>query len=230
MPRLDPAFCHTQLLSILAVNLTHTSVRDAFTAFHFQHRDRFLDMPASTRHHHAFPGGYTVHIFEVTRNLLQLMEKFPSDAFTRQDAVIAAYVHDLDKLFWRYERDLDPPSEAQVKYAVSLGIKTEGETKKTLSQLIDAKKNGQLPPELSRHTRRKDCPFMDDSAAVATLMLEHGLPGWNVNVASAVSLHHGGWAPVAKNDSGHNPFPPLAVLLHTADLISAQMQNGEVSA
>ena len=212
----------------LSNNLTG-AVRDTFLSFHVKHRDAFLEMPAAIKHHHATVGGYAVHICEVTDNLLKLLTAFGETGFTRQDAVVAAYVHDLDKLFWRYQRDAEPPTDAQVKFASSLGLQvTAMDSKSTLSQRIDAKKNDKPldTSAMAYHTRRDDCPTMDDSAAVATLMIEHQLPGWNRAVAEAVSLHHGGWAPLAQA-GGLGKFPPLATLLHAADLISANVQNGE---
>lgn len=229
MSKKNPEQSFQNLLEILTLALPD-GMRETYIAFHAKHRDLFLDMPASTKHHHSFVGGYVVHIDEVVSNLLQLIAVFPSPKFTKTQAVLAAYLHDLDKLFWRYERDKEKPSDAQIKYARDLGIRTEGESKTTITQLIDAKKSGKpLDPEaIARHAARKDYPFMDDSAAVVTLMLEHGLPGWDKTIAEAISLHHGGWAPVARVDTKHGAFPPLAVLLHSADMISAQMQNGEV--
>ena len=227
MPKKNPETCHQNLLTILAT--LPEDIRGAYVAFHVKHKALFLEMPASVKAHHAFVGGYAVHIEEVVTNLLKLCELFPSPTFTRTQAIIAAYLHDLDKLFWRYERDGEPPSEAQVKYAISLGIDVKGETKNTLSQRIDAAKNKKPldPASISYHTTKKNMPFMDDSAAVVTLMLEHRLPGWDCLIGEAISLHHGGWAPVARADTKHRSFPPLAVLLHSADLISAQNQNGD---
>jgi hypothetical protein len=228
MSKKSPLSCYEALLSLLLQNL-EGAVRDNYASFHCVHKDLFLDMPASTKHHHSFVGGYAVHIHEVMDNLLRLVQTFGAKGFTKQDAVVSAYVHDLDKLFWRYQRDPEAPTDAQLNYARSLGIKIEGQSKTIISQQIDAKKNGKVfnIDEVPQHVARQDYPFMDDSAAVATLMQEHKLPGWNRVVAEAVSLHHGGWAPLAKADTKHAAFPPLAVLLHSADLISAQIQNGE---
>lgn len=228
MPKKSPLTCYENLLSLLLQNL-EGDVREAYASFHCVHKDLFVEMPASTKYHHSFRGGYAVHIHEVVENLLLQIQTFGMKGFTRQDAVVAAYVHDLDKLFWRYQRDPEAPSDAQINYARSLGIKIEGQSKTVISQQIDAKKNGKPfnIDEVAQHSARPDYPFMDDSAAVSILMQEHNLPGWNLQVAQAVSLHHGGWAPLAKADTKHAAFPALAVLLHSADLISAQIQNGD---
>lgn len=228
--KIKPSLAHSLLAELLSKNLSG----DVYRQFHERHRDLMLEMPASVNRHHSFTGGYAVHIFEVVRNILSRLDSavFPvaDKKPARETAVIAAYVHDLDKLFWRYTREIEPPTAAQVNYARSLGIAIlTQDTKATLSCKIDAiKSNRPLPniDELPLHTYRKDEPSADDSGAVLFLCQEHGLPGITREVLNAVSLHHGGWAPLARASS-HLVLTPLAVLLHAADQESAVIQNGE---
>jgi hypothetical protein len=223
---------HTKLGQLLA--RLPAPLAGTYFAFHQKHQAAMLAMPASVSKHHAWSGGYAVHIYEVTRNLVSRWEtavfpegKKPGIAAT----IIAAYIHDLDKLFWRYEVDTEKPTQAQADYARKLGIPYwEHETKSTISKKIDAAKNGLPPPavaDLSVHCYRKDTLAMDDAAAVACLTMEHQLPGITPEIMHAVSLHHGGWAPLAK--AGTVTMQPLAVLLHAADMESSQIQNGETA-
>lgn len=233
MTKITPHRAHQELGELL-YKIPDAECMQAYSDFHVEYADEMLKMPASVSKHHSLSGGYVVHIYEVTRNLVSRLETgvFPSG--TRPElgaAIIAAYIHDLDKLFWRYEVDTEPPTDAQRKYAMSLpGLTiTASDTKTTLSKKIDAAKNHRpqpKPEELSIHRYRQDCLSMDDAAAVACLVAEHKLPGVTPEVMHAVSLHHGGWAPLAQT-SGHIVLRPLAVLLHAADMESSQIQNGE---
>ncbi len=230
--KLTPEQAHHELGALL--NQLGPALAPIYLAFHTKHKVLMCDMPASVNKHHSFPGGYVVHVYEVVRNLVSRLEtvKAPANKLPGlAEAIIAAYVHDLDKLFWRYERDTEPPTAAQSGYARSLGIPLwEHETKATISKKIDAAKSGRpapAPSELSVHAYRKDCPAADDSGAVMFLCQEHGLLGVTRNVLHAVSLHHGGWAPLAKTSTNLD-LGPLAVLLHAADMESAQIQNGEI--
>jgi hypothetical protein len=228
--KITPDYAHTQIAQMLA--RLPVEIAGTYRLFHDRHRELMLQMPASVGRHHSFPGGYAVHIYEVMRNILALREflVFPGDKQpTVGDAIIVAYIHDLDKLFWRYEIDTEKPTPAQASYARSLGIPPwEHETKATISKKIDAAKNNLPAPtgaELSVHRYRKDCLSMDDGAAVACLVSEHALPGVTREIFHAVCLTHGGWSPLAK--VGSVTLTPLATIAHAADLASANIQGGE---
>ncbi len=57
---------------------------------------------------------------------------------------------------------------------------------------------------------------------------QHGLMGpVTADVVHAISMHHGGWAPLARAENQLR-LSPLATILHAADLMSASAQNGDV--
>lgn len=63
---------------------------------------RFWTMPASARHHHAFPGGLAVHSLEVARDLAS---QAALGSFERDLCVAAGLLHDIGKL-WSYTPDM----------------------------------------------------------------------------------------------------------------------------
>lgn len=205
-----------------------------YCAFHEKHKAQFLEMPASIKGHHSFVGGYAVHLCEVVTNLVRLVRAdiYPSaKRVNLGEAIIAAYIHDLDKLLMRYVRDTDGPTDPQRKKALMEGIKlAPDETKASLSKKIDAAVNGKPMPsdaELPRHIFNPAMPAVDDSAAVLFLCNQHALPGITWDIVHAVSLHHGGYSPLART-TPYLEVSPLGLLLHAADQISAGIQQGDV--
>ena len=205
-------------------------VQAAYLKFHAEHREAFLDTPASIAMHHAYPGGYSVHLAELAINMRVLAGGIPLPEinYTRDDAITSVYVHDLDKLLYRYERDTEPPTYPQKKKAQDMGIRIlSSDTKSTISAKIDAQLNGKQIEEarLSRHKYRKAALAFEDGAIVSALCHEHGLP-LSLMALHAVCVHHGGWAPLAQQKNVE--IQPLGALLHAADLISSQVQRGDV--
>lgn len=73
------------------------------------HRDRevcarYWVMPASARHHHAFPGGLAAHSLEVARDLASQSTLADHE---RELAIAAGLLHDMGKV-WSYTRDMFP--------------------------------------------------------------------------------------------------------------------------
>lgn len=230
VPKLSPAEAYQALFEPLELIGAHS---DAYYTFHQKHEKLFLGMPASIKGHHCFPGGYAVHICEVVTTLVRLVRADMYPAARRVDlgqAIIAAYIHDLDKLLIRYVRDTKTPSEAQRKKAFYEKVPVApNETMASLSVKIDAAVNGHPMPsdaELPRHGFNPAFPAVDDSAAVMFLCLQHGLPGVTWDIVHAVSLHHGGYSALART-SPYVKASPLALLLHAADQISAGIQMGD---
>lgn len=230
-PKLTPAEAYQALFEPLELIGEHS---EAYCAFHEKQQAAFLEMPASIKAHHCWPGAYAVHICEVVTNLVRLVRADIYPAARRVnlgEAIIAAYIHDLDKLLVRYVRDTKGPTEPQRKKAFHEGIKvTPDETLASLSKKIDAAVSGQpIPPdaELPRHVFNPAFPTVEDGAAVMFLCAQHGLPGITWDIVHAVSLHHGGYSALARSTPYVNASP-LALLLHAADQISAGIQKGDV--
>ncbi len=229
--KITPALAWDGIRKILE-EIPEESIRTAYLAFHDKYRELALVTPGSVRTHHAWPGGYAVHIYEVMTNIrttgpLLRLPKPPG--FTKTDSICASYIHDGDKLVYRYELDDEPPSWAQTKLAGELGLQwAEGTSKSALSDMIDASKKGAPldPARVRRHRYREDALDFDDSAIVMKICHDHGLELSHVAL-HAICLHHGGWAYLARGDNKARPTC-LAVLLHAADLLSARVQLGDV--
>lgn len=222
---------HYDLLRLELLMIKDDAAREAYVNFHCAQRDRYLTEPASIRAHHNWPGGYSTHIWEVVRNLrlhLSVVQLPVPVSFTGDDAIIAAYIHDLDKLLYRYELDPEKPSPAQQKYARDLGIADDPlETKSTISAKIDAIKTGVAldHARIPRHRYREDALSFEDGAIVMKLCCDHGLPV-SLPALHAVCVHHGGFSALAADKRGRMQMSDLGVLLHSADLLSASAQKG----
>ena len=230
-PKMPPIDAYEALFESLELIGEHSN---AYCNFHEKQKAAFLEMPASIKGHHCFPGGYAVHLCEVVTNLVRLVRADIYPAAKRVnlgEAIIAGYIHDLDKLLMRYVRDTDKPTDPQRKKALMEGIQmAPDETKASLSKKIDAAVTGKPLPndtELPRHVFNPAMPAVDDSAAVMFLCNQHGLPGITWDIVHAVSLHHGGYSSLART-SPYVEASPLALLLHAADQISAGIQQGDV--
>jgi hypothetical protein len=209
------------------------ATRDAYLAFHRAHRAQALVTPAAVSAHHAFPGGYPIHIREVMSNLRVLVSSSEITnrrdlGFGADDAITAAYVHDLDKLLYRYELDPEKPTHPQIELARRLGINISPmETKATISEKIDATKTGRVvdDAQLPRHRYREAALEFEDGAIVCQLCWKHGLTLSDITL-HAVCVHHGGWSPLART-TPRLQMQPLGALLHVADLLSSTVQRGE---
>lgn len=205
-------------------------VRGAYLDFHEEHVDKFLLYPAAISHHHNYPGGYAVHVAEVMDNLGRICKGLllPDLKCTKDDLIISAYIHDLDKLLYRYEiEEAVAPSDKQRDYAARLGIvNPEQFTAKTISLAIDAAIAKQpIPYDKANVPTFKHAEGLEfeDGAIVMYLCSEYKLP---VSLAAlhAVCVHHGGWSELVKGRP-KTKMSELGVLLHTADLISAKVQH-----
>jgi len=172
----------------------------------------FDKLPASTRYHHSWEGGYLQHVFEV----MTYAEQFaPDDAdFDLPQLIFLAYIHDLDKVY-RYKYDTDPPSDKQISYARSLGCGIKPQySKSVVSTMIDNAKNNTNKP--IRPFTFVDKPRCDESAKVVQLLMLESICLSDEEL-HALAAHHGGW-----NNAGINAgdMTETACLLHCADLVS----------
>jgi hypothetical protein len=207
--------------------------KKACLAFYAKYEALFNEMPASAYYHHSFVGGYGRHICEVMNNVVSLMtniDMMEKVDFTLDDGIIGGFMHDADKLFYRYELDTEKPSDGQVKYAQGLGVVIEAhESKTSISAKIDAAKSGKpLDPLEIHYFKNKDEGYdFDDGAIVCRICYEHGIK-LSESALAAICHHHGGWAPVLKSN-GKAQICKLGVILHCADLWSSHLQNGRTT-
>jgi hypothetical protein len=211
-----------KIINLINVKIINTELQKKLLLMCSGMKDEMLKWPASVRHHHAFRGGYVVHVSEVMTNIMNIMSLFNWIDTTVDESLSIAFVHDVDKLK-RYEVDSEEPSPAQLNYAQRLGIKpSPGETKSSISKKIDAKKSG-LDPDM---VQIEDCfayrdrfgvnPVGEVVAICAAYNIE-----FTEKMLNAVTYHHGGWSDdiVARPHLDHN-ISNLGILLHMADLAS----------
>lgn len=64
-------------------------------------KEKMLEMPASTKYHHAYVGGYHDHVQQVMyygMRVYKIMDKTAKVTCTLDDVIMATFIHDLDKL------------------------------------------------------------------------------------------------------------------------------------
>jgi hypothetical protein len=202
--------------------------RKALETFHAKHQKALELMPASLHYHHQWAGGYQTHVLEVCNNALTIHEHVPIPLakYTLDDLIVAAYFHDVDKLFYRFALDRDPPTPKQVEYAKALGITiSPNECKTSISKKIELKRAGQPinESEMPFFVYRTDVPSFTPAAMVCRICYENGIP-LSDQALHAIQWHEGGWSP---GMNSHVKLESLAALIHAADLLSAFGQNGQ---
>jgi 3'-5' exoribonuclease len=102
--RFDPQTLFTELLAIAKNEIKKSDLRDLVVSLLEENREPLLSLPAATRNHHCFVGGYLEHVLSVTRTCVILADKYDAyypDLKPRldRDLVIAGGIlHDIGKL------------------------------------------------------------------------------------------------------------------------------------
>ena len=102
--RFDPDEMFTELTSIAEEQITHASLKELVLKILDRYQTHIKQMPAATRYHHAFAGGYLEHTLSVTRTSVYLAEKYgtyypnASPPLDRSLIVAGAILHDIGKL------------------------------------------------------------------------------------------------------------------------------------
>lgn len=191
---------------------------------HTKKKQDMLKFPAAIKQHHAYEGGYIVHVNEVMMIVREMLKSgFGMDMVDPSKAILAAYVHDLDKLE-RYESaPHEDPSDKQLDLANRIGIEIpKGVSKKNIGILISNKLDEKDNPLEFFRYRRKDGYNFDETAKVQQMLVSYGLPLPD-DVLHAVTMHHGGYAVHAKEF--HMKMSPMATLLNAADMISSKIMS-----
>jgi len=189
---------------------------------HNENKGAMLEFPAAIKHHHNFHGGYIVHVNEVMMAVDALLEGgFDMGMVPPGKVMLAAYLHDFDKLE-RYERlPHEDPSEKQIEVAKKNGIEIEdGESKRSLSIKIGNKFDGTSNPIEHFRYRQNNGHGFDETAKVQQMLVKYGLPLPD-EVLHAVTMHHGGYAVHA--DEFYMNMSPMAVILNMADMASSKI-------
>lgn len=102
--RFDPQQMYAELMAIARERIDHAGLRGLVESIMEANRPRLLTLPAATRNHHNFLGGYLEHVLSVTRTAVFLAEKYDAyypDLRPRLDrglVVAGAILHDIGKL------------------------------------------------------------------------------------------------------------------------------------
>lgn len=113
--RFAPQTMFNELVGIAREKIADAALRALVLGIMEENRAQLLVLPAATRNHHAFVGGYLEHVLSVTRNCVLLGEKYAAlypelKPRLNVDLVVAGGIlHDIGKL---HELELKPEGAA----------------------------------------------------------------------------------------------------------------------
>jgi 3'-5' exoribonuclease len=102
--RFDPKEMFAELVTIARERIADPALRALVTDILEENHELLLSLPAATRNHHAFVGGYLEHVLSVTRTCVMLADKYDDyypDMKPRLDkglVVAGGILHDIGKL------------------------------------------------------------------------------------------------------------------------------------
>lgn len=102
--RFSPLQMFAELIEIATHRIANSALRSLVIDLLEENREPLLTLPAATRNHHAFIGGYLEHVLSVTRTCVVLADKYDDyypDLQPRLDkglVVAGAILHDIGKL------------------------------------------------------------------------------------------------------------------------------------
>jgi 3'-5' exoribonuclease len=113
--RFDAREMFDELVAIAREKIEEPTLRQLVVDLLEQNKNELLTLPAATRNHHAFVGGWLEHVLSVTRNSVFLANKYDQDypemrpRLNKSLVVAGAILHDIGKL-----REIEPqPQGAQ---------------------------------------------------------------------------------------------------------------------
>jgi len=102
--RFDPATMHAELLTLARDLIGDAALRDLVVHLLEANRDALLTLPAATRNHHAFVGGWLEHVLSVTKTASYLADKYDDyypdlkPRLNKNLVIAGAILHDIGKL------------------------------------------------------------------------------------------------------------------------------------
>lgn len=102
--RFDPAAMFEELKSLAAEHIADAPLRMLVLSILDQNRPALLELPAATRNHHAFAGGWLEHVVSVTRTCVYLADKYVAEypelepPLDKGLIVAGGVLHDIGKL------------------------------------------------------------------------------------------------------------------------------------
>ena len=102
--RFDPAEMFEELTALAQAEIPHEPLREVVLDILLKHRTQLLSLPAATRHHHAFVGGFLEHVLCVTKTCVYLADKYAAHypdlrpPLDKGLVVAGGILHDIGKL------------------------------------------------------------------------------------------------------------------------------------
>lgn len=182
--------------------IKNEALKNSLKGLHESLIDYIISVPASIKYHHNWTGGYQDHVTQVIKQSIALykslydMSAKPDVCITLGDTTFLANVSTAPKVNFILDDVI------LVAYIHDLD-------------------------KLFRYQRSKDgnsweyanVPSYDESAKVVQLCANYGIQLEDIHL-EALAMHHGGWSA-----NSNRPMSPLAVVIHSADLISTFITN-----
>jgi 3'-5' exoribonuclease len=102
--RFDSQEMFAELIKIANERIENNALRDLVVGIYEDHRADLLNLPAATRNHHAFAGGYLEHVRNVVRTCVYLADAYAvaypdlSPPLDKNVLIAGALLHDIGKL------------------------------------------------------------------------------------------------------------------------------------
>jgi 3'-5' exoribonuclease len=93
-----------ELMSIAEERIAHVGLRNLVKDIYSAHRTTLLTLPAATRNHHTYVGGFLEHVLSVTRTCVYFADKYDdyypelAPRLNKDVAIAGAILHDIGKL------------------------------------------------------------------------------------------------------------------------------------
>lgn len=170
----------------------------------------FFTAPASTKYHSAYPGGLCEHSLDVYKELKMLSNKFPQYFYTEDTIRIVSLLHDISKVNL-YKKDI-----RNKKVYHEAGSKTDnlGRFDWVSEEAYSVDNENKFifgnHEQTSEFIVRQYMPlFVEESVA---LLHHHGGMGWDSTRVDITRIF--------------NKYP-LALMLHTADMLATYLDQNE---
>jgi 3'-5' exoribonuclease len=127
--RFDPLAMFDELAAIAREKIDHPPLAGLVLDLLQQHREPLLSLPAATRNHHCYLGGYLEHVLSVTKTCVYLADKYDDyypdmkPRLNRGLVIAGAILHDIGKL---REIELEPEGAAYTAAGTLVGHILQG--------------------------------------------------------------------------------------------------------
>lgn len=102
--KFDSAAMFDELCALVAERIADEPLRTLVLGLFISHRERLLTLPAATKNHHAFVGGFLEHVLSVVKNAVFFADRYDDyypelrPRLNKELVVAGAVLHDIGKL------------------------------------------------------------------------------------------------------------------------------------